>query len=71
MQLPCIFAHLRILLRTYARRAVNKFVWAGIDVTYAGDSTELFVCNTQSTGFKWERASLSNGVPILVTALLR
>ena len=39
MQLPCIFAHLRISLRTYARRAANKFVWASIDVTYAGDST--------------------------------
>ena len=42
MQLPCIFAHLRILLRTYARRAANKFVWASIDVTYAGDSTATF-----------------------------
>ena len=30
---------LRISLRTYARRAANKFVWASIDVTYAGDST--------------------------------
>ena len=40
MQLPCIFAHLRILLRTYARRVVNKFVRAGIDVAYAGDSTD-------------------------------
>ena len=38
-QLPCIFAHLRISLCTYARRAAIKFVWASIDVTYVGDST--------------------------------
>ena len=39
IQLPCIFAHLRISLRTYARHAANKLVRASIDVTYAGDST--------------------------------
>ena len=41
---------------------------------YCGDHLTVLlvvVCDTQSTGFKWERASLSNGIPILVTALLR
>ena len=38
-QLPCIVAHLRILLRTYTHRAANIFVRASIDIMYAGDST--------------------------------
>ena len=41
IQLPCIFAHLCILLRTYARRVGAAST--SIDVTYAsaGDSTRL------------------------------
>ena len=36
-----------------------------------GYLTVSIVCDTRSAGFKRERASLSKGVSILVTALLR
>ena len=38
-QLPCIFSHFHIVLHTYT----NKFVWASIDNTYAGNSSVLIL----------------------------
>ena len=53
------------------RHSCVKDFFAGHSGLYCGNFVAVSIlCETLSTGFKWERASLTNSVPILVTVCL-